>query len=603
VKFLCEHCKAKYQIADDKVAGRTVRMKCRKCGGAIEVRAAVTETSVSMKAADVAPSEAPHGPASAPPHAPPRPPPPRPSALSKSLAQPARPASPPSRSAPPKDGPLAGAFQRNVHRDEDATAAGLDLRELSAADEWYVAVNGVPVGPVRIGEVRRKAAIGAVTEESLCWQEGMEEWRPIRTVTELAAVVREAASGGRSSQLPPDPYAPHAVAGSRPSPPVRPSGSHGVPTPSRAPSAPAWSPRGAAPSPVSLRQQDNDDDGGATLVGRSPLLEAEAAEAQAALAGGPAAGMHPEPFKPHAVDPFKPHAADPFRPPEPAPNGGGLAPLAASHAPFAPAQAPFAPPVGQAPFGAPVGQAPFAPQAPIAQAQGPFAPPPPVLVAGPRRFSPMAIGVIVMFGTFGAMAAFMLLSKPPQPIVINAPPAPVAQVAPTATAAPAPTDVPAAPVAEAPSAAPAPVDAGVKVAAVTRPAAGGTAAAATAKPGGAAAIDPALRELLGSNPTGPSAGPGQTGGGGGAQLSEAETQQVVQQHSLAVRRTCWDRTTSSTPSVKVTVNVKISGSGQVTSATATGNDPVVGHCLEQEIRLWHWPGGGEVNVPFHFLRQ
>jgi len=44
VKFLCEHCKAKYQIADEKVAGRTVRMKCRKCGNSIEVRAAVTET-------------------------------------------------------------------------------------------------------------------------------------------------------------------------------------------------------------------------------------------------------------------------------------------------------------------------------------------------------------------------------------------------------------------------------------------------------------------------------------------------------------------------------------------------------------------------------
>jgi len=47
VKFLCEQCKAKYQIADEKAVGKTVRMKCRKCGHLIEVRAAVTETSVS----------------------------------------------------------------------------------------------------------------------------------------------------------------------------------------------------------------------------------------------------------------------------------------------------------------------------------------------------------------------------------------------------------------------------------------------------------------------------------------------------------------------------------------------------------------------------
>src|SRR5664279_3093981 len=37
MKFLCPSCKAKYQIADEKVAGRSVRMKCRKCGYVIQV--------------------------------------------------------------------------------------------------------------------------------------------------------------------------------------------------------------------------------------------------------------------------------------------------------------------------------------------------------------------------------------------------------------------------------------------------------------------------------------------------------------------------------------------------------------------------------------
>src|SRR6476620_10500883 len=50
MKFLCDNCKAKYQIADEKVAGKTVRMKCRKCGHLIEVKAAVTETSVAKSA-------------------------------------------------------------------------------------------------------------------------------------------------------------------------------------------------------------------------------------------------------------------------------------------------------------------------------------------------------------------------------------------------------------------------------------------------------------------------------------------------------------------------------------------------------------------------
>ena len=56
MKFLCEQCKAKYQIADEKAVGKTVRMKCRKCGHLIEVRAAVTETSVASEPAERAPA-------------------------------------------------------------------------------------------------------------------------------------------------------------------------------------------------------------------------------------------------------------------------------------------------------------------------------------------------------------------------------------------------------------------------------------------------------------------------------------------------------------------------------------------------------------------
>jgi len=47
MKFLCPSCKAKYQIADEKVAGRSVRMKCRKCGYVIHVSKAVTDGTAS----------------------------------------------------------------------------------------------------------------------------------------------------------------------------------------------------------------------------------------------------------------------------------------------------------------------------------------------------------------------------------------------------------------------------------------------------------------------------------------------------------------------------------------------------------------------------
>jgi predicted Zn finger-like uncharacterized protein len=129
VKFLCDNCKAKYQIADEKVAGKTVRMKCRKCGHQIEVRAAVTETSV----------------ASAPPRAPAAPrAPQRPAggglATSLSATKPKAPmASSPISVAPVSA--LAGAFKSNVQDAPESVSGEKSTIELSVSDEWYVAAS------------------------------------------------------------------------------------------------------------------------------------------------------------------------------------------------------------------------------------------------------------------------------------------------------------------------------------------------------------------------------------------------------------------------------------------------------------------------------
>lgn len=38
MKVVCETCEAKYQIPDERVAGRRLRIRCRKCGGVMEAR-------------------------------------------------------------------------------------------------------------------------------------------------------------------------------------------------------------------------------------------------------------------------------------------------------------------------------------------------------------------------------------------------------------------------------------------------------------------------------------------------------------------------------------------------------------------------------------
>ena len=55
MKFLCPSCKAKYQIADEKVIGRSVKMKCRQCGHIIEIQESVVGASTSSTLPPVAP--------------------------------------------------------------------------------------------------------------------------------------------------------------------------------------------------------------------------------------------------------------------------------------------------------------------------------------------------------------------------------------------------------------------------------------------------------------------------------------------------------------------------------------------------------------------
>jgi hypothetical protein len=98
-------------------------------------------------------------------------------------------------------GALAGAFTQAFGGGSEGPAetnAPLSM----PGDEWFVGINGVPVGPIRLSELRSKAASGAVNKESLVWRDGFEDWRPLKTYPELLAIVEEGVSSARASLTP-----------------------------------------------------------------------------------------------------------------------------------------------------------------------------------------------------------------------------------------------------------------------------------------------------------------------------------------------------------------------------------------------------------------
>ena len=545
MKFLCDNCKAKYQIADEKVAGKTVRMKCRKCGHQIEVRAAVTETSVSTSP-PTGGSEAPRPMAAK-------------SGLATSLSA-AKPRAPMASAQPQNLGGLAGAFQRTV-QDGPQTVPLPNTNnpvELSVTDEWYVAINGVPVGPVRISELRRKAASGAVTEESLCWQEGLEEWRPVRSIPELAAIVREAAQGNRPSLIAP---APNEGRGS---------------SPPRAPQRAASAPRPSAPEPGRGSQPSYEPPRPLQPAARSnvvPLRVAASASMEDLAPNTAPLGQAAAALAPNYPQPaFSPQ-------------------VATTPAPVAVAD-PFALP----PMAAPFGTSPSAAAAaPVVGSYSPSMAP-----AAPKRGVPLWFWPILLFtGVFGAAAAFFVFKQgqqPPAPVVIQMPPTPTA---------PAPTepknDVP-------PPSSGEPVAAtsttpSAKVAANGPKNTGGTAPAATPKGGGG--IDLGGLGPVAGGPNVGGGGPAPGAGGGG--LDSSSVQRVVASHQNGVKRTCWERGGGdSKSSVNVTISAQVGPAGNVIGTSSSGDDPVVAKCIEGQVKGWMFSAPGStttVNIPFKFVRQ
>ena len=209
MRFECDSCHAKYKISDDKVRGRVVRFPCRKCEHKILIDGRQADADVTVPAGaayqfdeitrksepvsafsahEVAtarasrPSSTGRRPSAPVRRRPPSVPPRRPSAASRRVS-----------SAP--SGALVGQHP-GLAPPVPAAAA----RPSGEVPEWHVSVNDVPIGPIRLEEMGHKIDAGAVSEYSLVWRSGFEEWRPLATVPELMSLLHERRHSGPPSR-------------------------------------------------------------------------------------------------------------------------------------------------------------------------------------------------------------------------------------------------------------------------------------------------------------------------------------------------------------------------------------------------------------------
>ncbi len=243
LNFSCNKCQRRYSIADDKVRGKTVKVRCKNCQNVISVEGPPAEAEESTRVVSLADVE-------------------RLREQDRSLAE-------EETASPVTQAPAAAASMSW----EDEPTRTMPLRD--SRSPWFVMVKSKQEGPLDEGALSELVASGAVTARSYFWQQGMPDWKRGQDIPELAGFFAPAA---------PPPAPPPPPMRAAPPPPVM------EPEPATTlveQSATSWQPDPPAPSQTTWQTEPSQRRPASARQDATPW---EPEQDDAAVAAGPDAG-------------------------------------------------------------------------------------------------------------------------------------------------------------------------------------------------------------------------------------------------------------------------------------------------------------------------
>ena len=141
MKIVCDACSAKYSIADEKVRGKVFKIRCKKCSNIIVVRGSAGEGG----------AEAPAG--------------------------------------QPFEKETKVFDYSGYDNPADAAAAGADDQV------WHLVIDQEQIGPMTVAEVKERFDRGEIDADSYVWREGFGDWERLADVDAFAGVVNGAGGG------------------------------------------------------------------------------------------------------------------------------------------------------------------------------------------------------------------------------------------------------------------------------------------------------------------------------------------------------------------------------------------------------------------------
>jgi predicted Zn finger-like uncharacterized protein len=158
MKFHCDRCKTRYSIADDRVRGKILKIRCKNCSSVITLK---------------------EGAASASPRTPRQPTSDGRDGVSTSARRAGG-----RRATSTSGSALQGAFEEALRQ------PGSGVHSLSLAEppprleaEWYVSLDGEQFGPFSLLRAQDWVAGRQPDDDLYCWSEGFDDWLPVEKVS------------------------------------------------------------------------------------------------------------------------------------------------------------------------------------------------------------------------------------------------------------------------------------------------------------------------------------------------------------------------------------------------------------------------------------
>ncbi len=185
MQIVCPKCHTKYSLPDEKVAGKILKVRCKKCGNVIVVRG--TKDVLEKKKRE---------------HR---------ERITSSRARAVL------RQAFEED---SGAFpdEEMEHSERTQIAMMPKLEDFSQEAEWYLADSRGQFGPMSFQELVARLKRGEPEADAVVWREGFEDWRPIEEVPELKPHYKPAPPPRKEKKEESGPVADVAAPGSQPVP-------------------------------------------------------------------------------------------------------------------------------------------------------------------------------------------------------------------------------------------------------------------------------------------------------------------------------------------------------------------------------------------------